>query len=261
MQIGSLGTMSSMYSSYGTSRSSGNQGPPPKPDFTELDTDGSGGLNATEFSSLQSSMKAKAPGGGAELSQEDQEAMFAELDADGNGEISEDELATGMEAKRTEMMEEMGGAFGMQGPPPPPPNFTELDSDSSSGLNIDEFMSMQESMAANAPEGAEELSSDKLEEMFAALDTDGSGEISEQELEAGRPQRPQGGGAPKGGMKPPSSASGFDVSQLFDEDSDDASSELSDKLLAMIQNMISKAYDTTSGTLQSDAVSELAVTA
>lgn len=78
------------------------------------------------------------------------------------------------------------------GPPPPPKEvFSKVDSDSSGTLNLDELQAMldqlAEKMGASAP---------SAEELMGKLDTDGDGEVSAAEFEAGRPEGPPPGSPP-----------------------------------------------------------------
>lgn len=78
------------------------------------------------------------------------------------------------------------------GPPPPPKEvFSKVDSDSSGTLNLDELQAMldqlAEKMGASAP---------SAEELMGKLDTDGDGEVSAAEFEAGRPEGPPPGPPP-----------------------------------------------------------------
>ncbi|MBQ4833123.1 EF-hand domain-containing protein [Pseudoalteromonas sp. MMG010] len=63
-------------------------GPPQKPDFSSIDSDGSGSISYDEFN-------AKKP-----PHIDDVQSIFDEIDTDGNGEISEDEFSSHKPARR-----------------------------------------------------------------------------------------------------------------------------------------------------------------
>ena len=65
--------------------------------------------------------------------------------------------------------------------PDPQDLIDKSDADSNGTLNVDEFLAMK----ANGPEELQ-LSEEEAKEEFASLDTDGDGEITAKELEAGR---------------------------------------------------------------------------
>lgn len=138
--------------------------------FAQLDTNGSGGVDASELSSVLK--QAGVDSDGTEL--------LNALDKDGSGEVSSDELQQGLR----DLM--------------PPPSST---------LDFAQSRSASDSDA------------DGDNDAFAALDTDGDGQLSRAEFEAGRPKetgaqagmqagvqgagglppRPPAGGPPGGG--------------------------------------------------------------
>lgn len=112
---------------------------------------------------------------------------FGEIDTDGDGSITSEELQASVKAKENDRlsqgmtsMQSMGGmggaqgAGGPQGPPPgPPPDATEIAS------------SVMETTDSN---GDGVLSADETElssSQFNTLDTDGDGKVSAEELAAG----------------------------------------------------------------------------
>ncbi|HIV71715.1 MAG TPA: EF-hand domain-containing protein [Candidatus Aquabacterium excrementipullorum] len=161
-----------------------------KPDFSTLDQDGSGGLDESELTA----MLEKGPKGAsstasgtssATSSSSDVSELFSTLDTDGDGSISESELDEGM--KPPERAAEEGGWAGMQmdtqsfatmmmqgPPPPPPPSLSELDGDDDGTITAEEF-------------GVSSTSSgddDDSDELFSAIDTDDSGDLSSDEVSA-----------------------------------------------------------------------------
>lgn len=73
--------------------------------------------------------------------------------------------------------------------------FSEVDADSSGGLNLEEFAELHE----NRPGKPGDVESDKsVDEIFSEIDSDGDGELTHEELEAHRQNNPPPG--PPGGM-------------------------------------------------------------
>lgn len=185
-----LGQMSSMWSRQGSAGMS----PPPSPEemFGEVDTDGSGGLDQTEFSTLAAKISATT---GEEV---DAEEIFAAYDEDGDGVLNEEETQSVMEAYRPEGPPPggmMGGMGGMGGPGMmggPPPDLSQLISDA----DEDEDGSLNETEAQTLADIISEVSGEEVgaEELIAAYDEDGDGLLSEEEslaaMEAKRPEDP-----------------------------------------------------------------------
>lgn len=186
-----MGQMSSMWSRQGSAGMS----PPPSPEemFDEVDTDGSGGLDQTEFSTLAAKISEAT---GEEVDIED---IFETYDEDGDGVLNEEETQAAMEANRPEgpppggMMGGMGGPGMMGGPPP---DLSQLISDA----DEDEDGSLDETEAQTLADMISEVSGEEVdaEELIAAYDEDGDGLLSEEEaltaLEANRPEDPPSSG-------------------------------------------------------------------
>ncbi|MFT3829003.1 MAG: EF-hand domain-containing protein [Opitutaceae bacterium] len=108
------------------------------------------------------------------------EELFAKMDADGDGAVSESELATGME--------EMQQTAGSRPPPPPdgeqPPSaselFAKIDADSDGQISLDELKTDFESH--RPAEAANTSATPDLSELFSKLDSDSDGKIGESEF-------------------------------------------------------------------------------
>ncbi len=163
----------------------GGHGKPP--DFSKIDTDGSGGLDKTELKAMLDKHASKTSGtdstsGSTDSSQVDQ--LFSKLDTDGNGSISEAELKAGApkkdgsEGSLASMGMSTAGFAGMMapppGPPPGPPPSGDGDGDSDDGTSATSSTSSTTSSS----------SSEKLKELLKALDTDQDGTISDKEVTA-----------------------------------------------------------------------------
>lgn len=146
------------------------------PQFSKLDSDGSGGLDKTELKAMMD----KRPGKTESSAEVDIDAMFSKLDSDGDGGITESELKAGAKAQKDSdnsgaSMSQMGmstQAFaGMMGPPPMgPPDKVSDDEDSDENTTV----SSTDSSA----------STNKLQQLLEALDTDKSGDIGSSEIKA-----------------------------------------------------------------------------
>jgi Ca2+-binding EF-hand superfamily protein len=149
-----------------------------KPDFSKLDTDGSGGLSLSEFQTMIQNGPARAGTGSAATDASSTsgtsstsstsdtsgiDALFTKLDTDGDGSISQTELEAGrpkgdgagsdsnnglsqMGLSTSDFAQMMGTqSQGMQGPPPPPPagensgGFASVDTDGDGSISKAEF--------------------------------------------------------------------------------------------------------------------------
>lgn len=141
---GISGISSSIMSSMYTQ---GMKRPDPAEMFKKVDTDGNGGISQTELNAMAEEMTARS-GQTLDLSE-----AISTYDLNGDALLSQDEMGTMMMALKETM-----------GPPPPPGSGT----------------SPEQATAAYQANSGEESS----EDLFSALDTNGDGVISQDELEA-----------------------------------------------------------------------------
>ncbi len=161
----------------------GNRPPDPAEAFSKVDSDGSGGLDQTEFQTLADKISEAT---GQEV---DAEELFNTYDEDGDGILSESETQAVMEDNRPEgpppggMMGPMPG-----GPPDTTQIFSEADEDEDGYLNESEAETLAE-MIGNATDEEVDVS-----ELLAEYDEDGDGLLSQDEtdaaLAANRPDGP-----------------------------------------------------------------------
>lgn len=128
--------------------------------FTSVDTDGSGAISKSEFSSFASRFSSDTGTSLLSAQEDSSDDLFTSLDGDGDGALSEAEMSA------------------MQPPPPPPEGdmaeqmFNSLDSDGDGSITESELSS------ALSQAGSDTDASSLLSE----LDADGNGSIDESEL-------------------------------------------------------------------------------
>ena len=201
------------------------------PTFSSLDKDASGGITLEELTS-------GGPGGTSDSkSTERAKKLFTAMDADKSGTISSDEKDAFDEKLETQRsaMQFVAQLLGSGQAPSNEDIFAATDTDGDGSVSLAEF---------SDSEAAEDVSSDDLSKLFALIDSDESGAISESESSSflegikeaagGRPPAsgPGGPGGPPPGP-PPSSGS----------DEEDSTGSVLDLLTAA-----SKAYSTKTST-------------
>lgn len=154
------------------------------------------------------------------------EALFAQIDSDSDGSISQSEFEAfkppeapsspsefNVQRSTSEFAQQGGmqGPHGAGGPPPgPPPSLSEKDSDDDGSISAEEFGISSDSTATQDAQATE---------LFSTIDSDGSGELSTEEVEAFESmmaeQRTQGPGGP-----PPPGMGGDDPLAALDSDDD-----------------------------------------
>ena len=147
--------------------------------FAKVDTDGSGGVDQTELSTMLSDISAKT---GTSLG--DSKELFSKMDSNADGSLSSDELAKGMK----DLL-------------PPPSTMEFAQSRTQSGQKEDDLFSKVDTNGDGSVDASElKVLTDKIQSdtgqdvsaQFSKLDTDGNGALSQAEFEAGRPQPPDG---------------------------------------------------------------------
>lgn len=167
--------------------------------FSKTDSDGSGGVDASELQSMFSDMAARFGSQGTSGTTPDAQQMLTQFDADGDGSLSQDELGQGMQslspptstmdfAQKSQSaqgaQQGQGGPGGAGGPPPggPPPAGAASSSTSDSttldplDTNEDGTVSAEEAAAGKATE-------DLMKALLEAVDTDDDGQLSKAEMD------------------------------------------------------------------------------
>ena len=189
------------------------------PTFESLDGNSSGDITLDE-------LKSAAPVGASDTkSAERAEKLFAAMDADGSGSVSSDEkdaFDTKLKEARQAMQFMTQLMAGGSEPPSNDDIFAATDTDGSGAVRLEEF---------SLGDAAESLSSDQLSELFATIDSDGDGSITETESSdfldtlksaMGGPGGPPPGGGPggPGGPPPGGPPPGGSASEEMSEDDD-----------------------------------------
>ena len=162
--------------------------------FKNADSNGDQGLSLDEFQKAGQNMP-MGNGGDASKAKE----MFSQIDTDGNGSASREEMRSFGERMSNQMRSQLlsfqGG--GNTGAPNPNDLFKQTDGDSNGSVSREEF----NRAGRNSPFG--QRSESQQNEMFSRIDNDRSGDISQDEFKAfgdSMRQRLQGGG--EGGAAP-----------------------------------------------------------
>ncbi len=175
--------------------------------FQKTDSDGSGGVDATE---LQATLDKVASKSGVSIDTTAAD-LLTQADANGDGSLSGDELGTAMQSVLPPPPSTMDFAQSRSASKSGGPGddlFGKVDADGSGALDETELQTLLDHMAngpGSSTSGAAETDNTAATDLLAALDTDGDGSLSETEFDAGRPDPGgQGGGmAAMDGNRPP----------------------------------------------------------
>lgn len=173
MSISSSGySTQAMQSQYG----SRNRMPPPDPQaelsqaFANMDAGSKGYLDKTD---LESALSAS----GSSASSDD---LFSALDADTNGQVTEEEMAnvlknlcSGNDSARFAMRMAGSGGMGEMAPPPPPQEGED------EGFTVDQLSQMASDLAETDSQRASEF--ETLAASFTEADADGNGKLTRDE--------------------------------------------------------------------------------
>jgi Ca2+-binding EF-hand superfamily protein len=149
--------------------------------FKKVDTDSSGGVSKTEFTSAISSMASNQ-----NVTSDEADAMFSKLDTDSNGTVSKDEMMATLKAAGEQMRAHM--------PPPPPrdgkaggPDFAKMSQDLLKSLDTSGDGSLDKtefSAALSALSNGQSTAATDADTIFSKLDTNRDGKVDASELAA-----------------------------------------------------------------------------
>lgn len=165
--------------------------------FEKADSDGSGGIDATELQAALDDVSSKT-GNSLSTSASD---LLTQSDSNGDGVLSSDEMASAMQSVMPPPPSTMEFAQSRSGQGGGGDDlFGKVDTDGDGSISETELQSLMDKMASDGNTSASGDAT-SASDMFAQLDTDGDGALSESEFAAGR-QQPQDMQA-MGGMPPP----------------------------------------------------------
>lgn len=155
--------------------------------FAKADTDGSGGVDASELQTVLDKLSQKT---GTDLGKA--EDRLAAMDSDGDGSLSSSELESGIKSllpqpsSTVEFAQRMGGGHGgpggAQGMPPPPPKDAQSSDSTSSSASTDPLDTNGDGVVSAQERMAGELSQ-VLQQAVKAGDSDGDGSLSSSEVD------------------------------------------------------------------------------
>ena len=152
--------------------------------FSKIDTDGNGAVSEDELQTLMAKMASKGDATSASSASEtstDSSEMFAKLDTDGDGSLSQTEFEAGRPPANsaTQGSQAPQGAGG-----PPPPGGAGGAGSASSTTTYDPLDTNEDGTVSAAERLAGNTSTDAVETLLKAIDTDGDSQISATESEA-----------------------------------------------------------------------------
>lgn len=172
--------------------------------FGQLDADASGGVDSAELNSLLTEMSQRSGTAGkaassaasgtasSTASSTDSAAIFSQMDGDGDGSLTADELDSGLKAllgspsdtvafAQSRGMAGAGGPHGAGGPPPgPPPGEASEESSEASSAAIDPLDTNADGTVSAAEQAAGDVQ-EALKSLMQAVDSDGDEAISRSE--------------------------------------------------------------------------------
>lgn len=168
--------------------------------FSRADTNSSGGIELDEF-------VAGKPG---HVSEEEAAAKFTELDTEGTGSLSQEQMAQGDPRRSSAQLsdESMSALLELtQQNSSGSEIFNSLDADESGTLSQDEFISGRPGFASESDAATE----------FARLDADGDGSLTSEEVEAGQTESSSEVAGNRPPPPPPPGGGEVSLDEIFDD--------------------------------------------
>lgn len=165
--------------------------------FTDFDKDGNGLISEEEFNAVRGERMATRAAEGRLMRGAASAPSFSELDTNGDGQLTQDELAAGQKAqmeKRHEMGMGRGQGRGMgqgMGMGRNIPAFSEYDLDGDGKILEKEFNEARSKRISERVQQGYQMRNLDNAPSFADIDTNGDGEISAEEFTAHQSQRRQ----------------------------------------------------------------------
>lgn len=219
--------------------------------FSKLDKDGSGTVSQDEFST----------GRPKDVTEAQSATLFATLNSSGTGAMTYEEYVAGSEDTQSTSDKWSGEMMAMmldimqqsQGTEPPaPPSSADMFADIDA--DGDGSVTQAEFVAARP----DDVSEEEATAFFASLDAEGTGSLTEEQFSAG--MEAQGPGGPPRGMMPPpedgTTTESADASTESTVDTTEAIQDILDQLLSAIQ-----AYRENSAQVESETQTDLLLAA
>ena len=165
--------------------------------FTDFDKDGNGLISEEEFNAVRGERMATRAAEGRPMRGAASAPSFSKLDTNGDGQLTQDELAAGQKAqmeKRREMGMGRGQGRGMgqgMGMGRNMPAFSECDLDGDGKILEKEFNEARSKRISERVQQGYKMRNLDNAPSFADIDTNGDGEISAEEFTAHQSQRRQ----------------------------------------------------------------------
>lgn len=233
--------MRAMQQGQGMQGQPGGPPPGPPPDFDVQRSTADFASSRSGGGDLMSELDADGDGAisaeevGLEAASAEAQEFFAAIDTDADGSLSETELDD-MRSRMEEAMQALlasGGAGGMRapmGPPPEPPSIASLDADEDGAVSAEEF----------GLDGASEA----VQQLFTEIDSDQDGTLSASEVEAfdSQMQAAMEATRPRGEMGPPPPPDGSSTSVDSSSDSLLADAQQTARQVSMMLQRMAQDY-------------------